>query len=141
MMTRNTKSYLELIQFQLYLERLEYLMLYGRIGEDTFGHSRYINQAFYKSDEWKKVRNEVIIRDCGCDLGIEGLHIKNGIIHHINPITLDDILERRPCLFDKNNLILVSKKTHDIIHYAHSIEGIESVHEPVIRMPNDTKLW
>lgn len=136
---RNIKTYSELITFGTRLERLEYLMLFGRVGEDTFGHSRYLNQAFYKSDEWKQIRNKVIIRDNGCDLGLDGYQIKNGIIHHINPITREDILERRPCLFDLDNLILVSKKTHDIIHYAFSLDGIDD--SIILREPNDTKLW
>lgn len=136
---RNIKTYSELIAFNTRLERLEYLMLFGRVGEDTFGHSRYLNQAFYKSDEWKQIRNKVIIRDNGCDLGLDGYQIENGIIHHINPITREDILERRPCLFDLDNLILVSKKTHDIIHYAFSLDGIDD--SVILREPNDTKLW
>ena len=134
-----TKSYLELIQLKTYRERLEYLMLYGRVGEDTFGHSRYLNQAFYRSEEWKRLRNEIIIRDKGCDLGIDGMSIKNGIIHHINPITREDILNGDPCLVDKNNLVLVSRKSHDIIHYAFTLEGIEDSF--AVREPNDTKLW
>lgn len=139
MKSKTTKSYLELIKLPTYKQRLEYLMLYGKVGEDTFGHSRYLNQALYNSREWKQLRNEIIIRDNGCDLGLEGMTINNGIIHHINPITKEDILERSPIVFDKNNLILVSRKSHDIIHYAFSLDGIDDTF--AIREPNDTKLW
>ena len=135
-----SKSYLELIQLPTRKERLEYLMLYGRVGEDTFGKNRYLNQALYRSREWKLFRNEIIIRDHGCDLGLDGYGIdKGGIIHHINPLTVEDILERRSCVFDKNNVILVSRTTHDIVHYAFTLEGIED--EIIERRPGDTKLW
>lgn len=136
-----TKTYLELIQLKTRQERLEYLMLYGKVGEETFGGSRYLNQAFYKSKEWKTFRNDIILRDHGCDLGLENYQIdKFPIIHHINPITKEDIINRNPCVFDKNNVILVSRKTHDIIHYAFSLEGIET-EEVIFREPNDTTLW
>lgn len=135
------KTYLELIQLKTRQERLEYLMLYGKVGEETFGGRRYLNQAFYKSKEWKIFRNEIILRDNGCDLGLENYPIdKFPIIHHINPITKEDIINRNPCVFDKNNVILVSRKTHDIIHYAFSLEGIET-EEVIFREPNDTTLW
>lgn len=135
-----SKSYLELVQLPTRKERLEYLMLYGRVGEDTFGKNRYLNQALYQSREWKLFRNEIIIRDHGCDLGLDGYGIdKRAIIHHINPLTVEDILERRSCVFDKNNVILVSRTTHDIIHYAFTLEGIED--EIIERRPGDTKLW
>lgn len=123
-----------------YEERLEYLMLYGRVGDETFGNQRYLNQALYHSDEWKNFRYEIIMRDAGCDLGIEGLEIdKRAIVHHINPINEEDILNRNPCVFDRDNVILVSKKTHDLIHYAPKIEPI--YYEFANRKPNDTKLW
>ena len=116
-------------------------MLYGKVGEETFGGSRYLNQAFYKSKEWKTFRNEIILRDHGCDLGLENYPVDRfAIIHHINPITKEDIINRNPCVFDKNNVILVSRKTHDIIHYAFSLEGIET-EEVIFREPNDTTLW
>ena len=140
-MKRNIhKSYSELMTLLTYEERLEYLMLYGRVGDETFGNQRYLNQALYHSDEWKNFRHEIIIRDAGCDLGIEGLEIdKRAIVHHINPITEEDILNRNPCVFDRGNVILVSKKTHDLIHYAPKIEPI--YYEFANRKPNDTKLW
>lgn len=139
-MMMQTKTYLELITLPTFKERLEYLMLYGKVGEDTFGHSRYLNQALYNSREWKELRHEIVIRDKGCDLAMEGYEIMTRpTIHHINPITKEDILNRAPCVFDRNNLVLVSKKTHDLIHYAFDTEGVD---EPVIvRSPNDTLLW
>ncbi len=139
-MRKYEKSYLELIQFETYQERLEYLMLYGVVGEETFGGSRYLNQALYRSPEWKAFRNEIIVRDLGCDLGIDGFIINSRpIIHHINPITKEDILNRAPCVFDRNNVILVSKRTHDIIHYSPKLETIQ--YEFATRRPNDTTLW
>lgn len=139
-MRKYNKSYLELIKLETYEERLEYLMLYGSVGEETFGGSRQLNQTLYHSLEWHDFRNEVIIRDLGCDLGIDGLYIPSrAIVHHINPITIEDILNRAPCVFDMNNVILVSKKTHDIIHYAPDLNSIR--YEFATRRPNDTILW
>lgn len=139
-MKRSNKSYLELIQLETFEERLEYLMLYGRIGEETFGSSRYLNQALYHSDEWSEFRNSIIRRDHGCDLGIDGMSIdKYATIHHINPITEEDILNRNPCVFDRNNVILVSDKTHKIIHYSPKLDKM--LYEFADRRPNDTKLW
>lgn len=135
----NIKSYSELVKLQTYEERFEYLKLNGSVGVDTFGGSRYLNQVFYKSDEWKTARNTVIIRDNGCDLGIEDRSIgKPILVHHINPITKEDILNRDPSLTDPENLICVSKLTHDAIHY-----GDENllVKAPVERSKNDTCPW
>lgn len=132
---------MELIQLKTYEERLEYLMLYGRIGTETFGKNRYLNQALYqRSQEWKDFRNRVIRRDLGCDLGIDGLYIdKYATVHHINPITDEDIINRAPCVFDMNNVILVSDKTHRIIHYSPKVDKM--LYEFADRRPNDTKLW
>ena len=139
-MKKYEKTYLELIQLSTYEERLEYLMLYGKVGSDTFGSSRYLNQALYHSLGWHEFRNEIIARDKGCDLGIDGMYIdKHAIIHHINPISEEDILDRAPCVFDKNNVILVSHKTHNIIHYSPKLDTI--MYEFANRRPNDTKLW
>ena len=136
-----TKTYLELMQLPTFKLRLEYLMLYGKVGDMTFGSSRWLNQIFYKSKEWKEFRNEIIIRDSGCDLAIQGRIIfEHAIVHHINPITRDDVINRNPCVFDKNNVILVSDKTHNIIHYAFSLDGIQD-DTIILRAPNDTKLW
>lgn len=132
------KTYSELVTLSTFEERLEYLKLDGVVGHETFGFDRYLNQALYKSKEWRKVRNEILIRDGGCDLGIDGHTIfARPIIHHINPITEKDIVERAACLFDTENLILVSIDTHNAIHY-----GIESPsNELVTRKEGDTKLW
>lgn len=133
------KSYLELIQFPTYRERYEYLKMSGGIGIVTFGSDRYLNQMFYHDPEWLAIRDRVIIRDNGMDLAIQGREIISAIyVHHINPITKDDVLTRDPKLFDLNNLICCSLKTHNAIHY-----GNESslVLDPIERKPNDTCPW
>lgn len=133
------KSYLELSLLDTYLDRFKYLHLKGSVGKDTFAFDRYLNQAFYQSPEWKKVRRDVIIRDNGCDLGIDGYQLHGKIyIHHINPMTPEDIVNRNPMLLDPNNLICVSFNTHNAIHY-----GDESLLNtgPIIREPNDTCPW
>lgn len=134
------KSYNELIQYPTYEERLEYLKVYSKVGFDTFGYDRYLNQALYHCGEWKRVRNQVIIRDKACDLGVEGYEIPNHIIiHHINPITIEDVLERRPCVFDLNNLISTSNRTHNAIHYGG--EGESPISKVIERRQNDTIPW
>ena len=111
-------SYSDLITLPTFTERYRYLKQSGIVAEETFGGHRYLNQSYYKSPEWRRVRNEVIIRDKGCDLGVEGYEIADRIyVHHINPITEDDILDRSPALFDPENLICVSFNTHQAIHY------------------------
>lgn len=122
MMTKriiNYKSYSELIKIESFEERLKYLSLAGIVGETTFGGHRYLNQILYQSYKWKnETRPEVILRDNGCDLGHEDYLINGSIyIHHINPITIDDVLEERPCVFDLDNLICTSFQTHNAIHY------------------------
>lgn len=110
------RSYLELSELKTFKERFEYLKLDGCIGEALFGYNRYLNQIFYRSKEWKQARNRAILRDNGCDLGIEGREIHGLIyVHHLNPITIDDLIERRPCLLDLNNLICTSRNTHTAI--------------------------
>lgn len=139
-MKRYSKTYSELIQLPTYEERLNYLMLNGLVGEETFGGSRHLNQALYHSHEWHEFRNGIIIRDSGCDLGIDGLYIPSrAIVHHINPITIEDILNNDPSVFDEENVILVSKKTHDIIHYSPKVES--HMWSFAVRSPGDTKLW
>lgn len=133
------KTYEELIHLTTFKERFEYLKLGGRVGEDTFGADRYLNQLLYRSRDWRRLRDLIIIRDDGCDLGLDGYPIKGSIlIHHLNPITKDDILNRRPNIFDQNNLICVSQLTHNAIHY-----GDESLlySDIVIRKPNDMIPW
>lgn len=114
------RTYTELIQLPTFEERYRYLRLGGRVGEDTFGFDRYLNQLFYTSDEWRAIRDEVIIRDNGCDLGIPGRDIPEGIpilIHHMNPIAVRDILDRSDYLLNPEYLICTMKRTHDAIHY------------------------
>lgn len=120
-------------------ERFEYLKLSGRVGEETFGFDRWINQKFYRSAEWKHIRDQVIIRDNGCDLGVEGREIYGKIlIHHMNPITKKDILDRTDLLLNPMYLISVTKQTHDAIHY--SDESI-LMNDPIVRSKNDTCPW
>ena len=133
------KSYLELIQFPTYRERYEYLKMSGGIGIVTFGSDRYLNQMFYHDPEWLAIRDRVIIRDNGMDLAIQGREIISVIyVHHINPITKDDVLTRDPKLFDLNNLICCSLKTHNAIHYGNKSS---LVLDPIERKPNDTCPW
>lgn len=141
-MTKKTiyKSYSELIKIDSFEERFKYLSLVGIVGETTFGGHRYLNQILYQTDKWKKdTRREVILRDNGCDLSHEDYPIQGSIyIHHINPITIDDILEERPCVFDLENLISTSFRTHNGIHY-----GTEELLPKgfVERKKNDTCPW
>lgn len=133
------KCYSELISLPTFEERFEYLKLNGRVGEETFGFDRYLNQIFYTSEEWKSIRHHVIARDLGCDLGIEGREIHGRIlIHHMNPITKKDILERSKLLLDPEYLITTVKNTHDAIHYGDSNILIKG---PIQRRPNDTCPW
>lgn len=134
------KSYLELIQLPTFEERLEYLMLHGAVGRETFGKNRQLNQDLYHSYDWLNFRDRVITRDMGCDLGILGLDIdKYATVHHINPIDDEDILNRAPCVFDLNNVITVSSATHRMIHYSPKVD--KKFYEFADRRPNDTKLW
>ena len=138
-MSMRIKSYSELITLPTFIERYRYLKLGGRVGEETFGSDRYLNQILYKDRQWLRARDKVIIRDNGCDLGMEGHEIYGKIlVHHINPITKEDILRRDPKLFDPENLICTIKNTHDAIHY-----GDESllIIAPTIRTRNDTCPW
>ena len=138
-MMTNTKRYSELTTIPTYEERFKYLQLKGAVGDDTFGYDRYLNQILYNSPEWKRLRNQIIIRDNGRDLGCEGYEIYGRIlIHHMNPITVDDIVSRDPIVFDPENLICVSHNTHNAIHY-----GDENllIMAPVERTKNDTCPW
>lgn len=120
-------------------ERYEYLRLGGQVGASTFGFDRYLNQAFYKSKEWQQARNVVILRDGACDLGIEGYDILKGlVVHHMNPITIDDIIQRKDYIFDPEFLICVSDRTHKAIHYGDA--GLLPK-EPVQRRAGDTCPW
>lgn len=138
-MLMNIKSYSELIMIPTFVERFEYLKLDGTIGIDTFGHDRWLNQVLYRSPEWKRFRNRIIIRDNGCDLGIEGREIQGKIIiHHLNPLTIEDVINRSPKIFDEENVISTMLMTHNAIHY-----GDEELlmKDPIIRTANDTCPW
>lgn len=136
---KSIRTYSELITLPTFEERFEYLKLNGRVAEETFGFDRYLNQQFYKSDVWIRLRNQVIIRDMGCDLGIEDREIFDRIIvHHMNPISKSDILNHTDILVNPEYLICTTKRTHDAIHYGN--ENILDV-GIVERSPNDTCPW
>lgn len=139
-MKKNIRTYSELSKLKTFRERYEYLKLDGTVGEETFGFDRYINQMFYKSEEWKRIRNYVITRDNGCDLGIQDRKIVDSVIlvHHMNPITKEDIINKNEILLDPEYLITTIKPTHDAIHY-----GDESLlaEDFVVRSKNDTCPW
>lgn len=133
------RTYSELITLPTFEERFKYLQLGGKVGEDTFGHDRYLNQMFYTSDEWRRIRRDVIVRDNGCDLGIQDREIHGLIIiHHMNPITIEDIINRSEFLLNPEYLISTVKNTHDAIHF--SDERI-LITDPIERRPNDTCPW
>lgn len=135
------KTYSELITLPTFIDRFEYLKLGGIVGEETFGFDRYLNQTFYKTKEWLAVRDFVIVRDHGCDLGIADRQIPEGVkilVHHMNPITVDDILNRSKYLLDPEYLISTIKNTHDAIHYG---DSNLLVSEPIERTPYDTCPW
>lgn len=136
---RAMKSYSELVSFSSFEERFEYLRLSGAVGDDTFGGRRWLNQHFYRSREWKNFRNDIIARDCGCDLAIMDRPILGrAYVHHINPITPEDLVNRSRKVLDPENAILVSFDTHNAIHYG-SLNSI--VRDLVERAPNDTCPW
>lgn len=136
----NIKTYSELIKFSTFEERYRYLRLRGVIGKETFGFDRYLNQIFYqKSPKWRKIRDHVILRDNGCDLGLEGYDVYGKIlVHHMNPITLEDLETESEYLIDPEFLICTSLNTHNAIHY-----GDESllISAPIVRTKYDTCPW
>ena len=134
------RTYSELSQLASFKERFEYLQLDGTVGTDTFGFDRWLNQKFYRSREWKRLRDEIIIRDNGCDLGIEGFEIRGRIyIHHMNPILQKDILDQTDLLLNPDFLICCTHETHNAIHYGD--DSFISSLEPVMRTRNDTCPW
>ena len=134
-----SRSYSELIKIPTFEERFEYLKLDGAIGVSTFGYDRYLNQILYNTKEWRSLRNEIFIRDNGCDLGIEDRPINYRIlVHHINPITVEDIVKRRLCVFDPDNLITTYLPTHNAIHYGDK-DLIPQL--PGERRPGETCPW
>lgn len=133
------KTYSEMILLPTFLERFKYLQIGGMVGAETFGFDRYLNQSLYRTAEWKRFRNEIIVRDNGCDLGCDDRTIYGKIlVHHINPLTVEDIVNRHSCVFDPDNVICVSLDTHNAIHY-----GDEELLMlgPIERKPNDTCPW
>lgn len=133
------RTYSELITLPTFEERFKYLKLNGKVGEETFGFDRYLNQIFYKSYAWLKVRDLVIIRDCGCDLGISGREIYGKIlVHHMNPIEDKDLINKNDIILDPEYLICTTKNTHDAIHYGDTDLLFT---DPIIRSKNDTCPW
>lgn len=137
--TMKIRSYSEMFKLNNFEERFQYLKLSGGVGRSTFGFDRYVNQAFYTSREWKNIRDFVIVRDDGCDLGIVGYEINTEIlIHHINPMSVDDIFTKQDWILDPEFLITTTHQTHNSIHF-----GKTNVFPKVVinRTPRDTKLW
>ena len=133
------KTYSELIILPTFEERFKYLQLNGRVCDDTFGFDRYINQKFYRSAEWKRIRDYIIIRDNGCDLAVDGYEIHGRIlIHHMNPITISDIKFSTEYLMNPDYLICVTHNTHNAIHYGDEKQIITG---PIVRTKNDTCPW
>ena len=133
------RCYTELIKRPTFQERFEYLKLDGIVGKETFGFERFLDQRFYHSREWRSVRDFVIVRDEGCDLGLEGFEIYGAVrVHHINPLMREEVREMSPVLIDPENLICVSFDTHNAIHFG---DWDLIPNGPVERMRNDTRLW
>lgn len=133
------KTYSELITLPTFRERFEYLKIGGTIGKETFGYDRYLNQILYKSDEWRSFRRDIIIRDNGKDLACEDYEVgSRAIVHHIDPITVEDVLNRHPKIFDPENVITTSLTTHNAIHYG---DANLLILEPIERTMNDTCPW
>lgn len=139
MIQMSIKTYSEMITFPTFIERYRYLKLGDKVGEETFGFDRYLNQVFYTSKEWRDIRRHVILRDNGCDLGMPDREIAGAIlIHHMNPITVEDIVKRSEFLLDPEYLVCTVKNTHNAIHY-----GDEDIlfTDPIERRPNDMCPW
>lgn len=139
LLTDRIRTYSDLIGLPTFQERFEYLRLNGAVGNDTFGFDRYMNQQFYHSQEWQRIRDQIILRDDGCDLGIPGYFIRGRIyIHHMNPIEQKDLLSHSAMLVDPEYLICVSQETHNAIHYG---DATKLNRDPIERKPNDTCPW
>lgn len=139
MSLNNLRCYRELIRLKTFDERFEYLKLKGIVGESTFGYDRYLNQLLYTSGEWRRIRRDIILRDNGCDLAVEGYDILDTIIvHHMNPISVEDLIDFSEDVINPEYLICVSHDTHNAIHY-----GDKSLltREPIERKPGDTCPW
>ena len=138
-MQSKVRTYSELRRLDTFEERYAYLALQGEVGNSTFGFDRWMNQVFYRSPEWKQVRSAVVFRDNGCDLGVPGYEIYNRLmVHHMNPISAEDLENGEPWILDPEYLITTTHRTHNAIHY-----GDDSLlpRAPVERRPGDTKLW
>jgi hypothetical protein len=138
-MSMTIRTYSELRTFDSFKERYNYLKLHGHVGRSTFGFDRYLNQQFYTSRDWRQLRYEIIVRDNGCDLGIDGYEIHHGLyVHHMNPLNVDHISSRIPDILDPEFLITVRHQTHNAIHY-----GNEDflTRKSLERRPGDTRLW
>lgn len=134
------RTYSELIAIPTYIERYRYLRLGGKVGRQTFGVYRRLNQVFYRTPEWMRFRNAIILRDMGRDLAFDGMDIRGAIsVHHLNPISVDDIVERNPCLLDPENVVCCTFNTHQAIHYGD--ESLLPIDLFVERSPNDTSPW
>lgn len=139
MKTMTIRTYSELIAFPTFEDRYEYLRLRGQVGKETFGFDRYLNQMFYNTSEWKSLRDHIIIRDKGCDLAVDGREIYGRVlIHHLNPITIKDIVNRSEYLLNPEYLICTTKTTHDAIHYG---DKNLLMTEPIARTKYDTCPW
>lgn len=143
-MMKTKKSYNELLTLGTFEERFEYLKCPGKIGDDTFGYDRWVNQKFYTSPEWRNFRNKIIVRDDGCDMALENYKIPDGElihVHHINPMTVEDILNRNPEIFNENNVVCVRELTHKAIHYGDlsSIGIFKGLGDE--RFPGDMSPW
>lgn len=135
----NIKTYSELITIPSFIERYRYLRIGGRVGIETFGHDRYLNQILYKTGEWKRFRRDIIVRDKACDLACEDYELYDKIlVHHIDPITVEDVLRRDPKIFDPENVISTSLNTHNAIHYGNEDLLFTGLVE---RRPHDTCPW
>jgi hypothetical protein len=132
------RRYRELRRFETFEERFDYLSLVGQVGEATFGYDRWVNQQFYRSPQWHQVRDHVILRDMGCDLGVPGYEVRFGLlVHHMNPMTVEDIEQGGDWILDPEFLICTSKQTHNAIHYGGELPRRRVVE----RRPGDTRLW
>lgn len=139
MSSSNFRTYSEMSRLETFEERFDYLSLNGGVGHSTFGHDRFMNQAFYSSSEWKSVRQQVILRDNGMDLGVMGYPIfDRPVIHHIVPMTPEDFESRNPMMLDLDNLIMTTHDTHNAIHFGTKALLRETYQE---RTPGDTILW
>ena len=136
------RTYSELMALSSFESRFDYVALFGQVGSSTFGFDRYLNQQFYTSREWRNFRDYIITRDCGCDLAIKDLPIVGtAIVHHMNPLTVDQVEHSNPCIMDPELVILVSDATHRAIHYGYTARTDPRQRTWQERRPNDTVPW